>query len=142
LSFYLSSCGTFLFMAQNGRFGLSLRVLAHLASEPGKMHTSAAIAAALKTSPVMVRRIFPALHNAGFIVQRKGPQGGAQLKAAAKSIGFGDIFAAIGGEWPSSGDKATDSVLQRARADAVTAMNDTTIAALIKKMKKSPNDQR
>lgn len=124
-------------MAQNGRFGLGLRILAHLAMAPGSMHTSAEIAAALGTSPVMVRRIFPALHKAGFIIQRKGPQGGAQLKASAKSIGFGDIFAAVGGEWPSTGDKVTDTIQQRARMDAIKAMNDTTISSLTKKLKKS-----
>ncbi len=123
-------------MAQNGRFGLSLRVRAHLALGPGQMHTSAAIAAALKTSPVMVRRVFPALHKAGFIVQRKGPQGGAQLKALPKAIGFGDVFAAVGGAWPTTGDKSADAMLDRSRADAIAAMNDTTIAALTKKMKK------
>jgi DNA-binding IscR family transcriptional regulator len=124
-------------MAQNGRFGLSLRLLAHLALAPGSMHTSAEIAAALHTSPVMVRRIFAPLHKAGFIIQRKGPQGGAQLKANPKSIGFGDIFAAVGGEWPATGDKITDVILQRSRNDAIQAMNDTTIASLTKKLKKS-----
>ena len=123
-------------MAQNGRFALSLRVLAHLALAPESMHTSAEIAAALKTSPVMVRRVFPALHKAGFIFQRKGPQGGAQLKASAKAIGFGDVFAAAGGLWPISGDNVTDAMLQRARADAIEAMNETTIAAVVKKRKK------
>jgi DNA-binding IscR family transcriptional regulator len=123
-------------MAQSGRFGLSLRVLAHLAQASDRMHTSAAIAAALKTSPVMVRRIFPPLHKAGFIVQRKGPQGGAQLKAAPKTIGFGDVFAAVGGAWPSAGEKAADGLLQRTRTDAIFAMNETTIASLIKRMKK------
>jgi DNA-binding IscR family transcriptional regulator len=124
-------------MAQNGRFGLSLRVLAHLALAPGSMHTSAEIAAALGTSAVMVRRVFSPLHKAGFIVQRKGPQGGAQLKAAAKSIGFGAVFAAVGGEWPDTGEKSADLLLQRTRMDAIQAMNETTIAALTKKLKKS-----
>ncbi len=124
-------------MAQNGRFGLSLRVLAHLASAPESMHTSAEIAGALKTSAVMVRRVFPALHKAGFIVQRKGPQGGAKLKTQAKLIGFGDVFSAVGGAWPSAGDKATDAMMDRSRADAVGAMNETTIAALVKRMRKT-----
>jgi len=124
-------------MAQNGRFGLSLRVLAFLALEPKEMHTSAAIAEALKTSAVMVRRVFPALHKAGFIVQRKGPQGGARLLAPAKAIGFGDLFEAVGGAWPSSGDKLADGVMLRSRADAVKAMNETTIADLTRKMKRA-----
>ena len=123
-------------MAQNGRFGLSLRILAHLAQAPGTMQTSATIAEALKTSPVMVRRVFGALHKAGFINQRKGPQGGATLKASPKAIGFGDVFAAVGGAWPGIPDKAAQTLVQRARLDAIAAMNDTTIASLVKKMKK------
>jgi hypothetical protein len=43
-------------MAQSGRFQLSVRVLGVLASEPGAMHTSSAIAETLKESAVMVRR--------------------------------------------------------------------------------------
>ena len=124
-------------MAQNGRFGLSLRVLAHLALGPETMHTSAEIAGALKTSPVMVRRVFPALHKAGFIVQRKGPQGGAKLKMQAKLIGFGDVFSAVGGAWPSAGEKAADAMMDKSRAGAVLAMNETTISALVKRMKKA-----
>jgi len=124
-------------MAQNGRFALSLRVLAHLAASPADMHTSAEIAIALETSPVMVRRVFPALNKAGFIIQRKGPQGGAQLHSTPKSIGFGDVFAATGGDWPSTGERVADLLLSRARTDAIVAMNDTTIASLIKKKKKS-----
>ncbi len=125
-------------MAQNGRFGLSVRVLAFLALAPDRMHTSAAIAGALHTSPVMVRRVFSALHGAGFIMQRKGPQGGAMLKVPAKSIGLGDIFAASNGDWPATGDKNIDAAVKRSREDAVSAMNGTTIASLARKWKKVP----
>jgi DNA-binding IscR family transcriptional regulator len=124
-------------MAQNGRFGLSVRVLVVLALAPETMHTSAAIAETLKTSPVMVRRVFSALHKAGFIVQRKGPQGGAKLKVAAKSIGLGDVFAAASGAWLATGDKAVDAVLKGVRDDAVAAMNETTVGSLTKKLKKA-----
>jgi DNA-binding IscR family transcriptional regulator len=124
-------------MAQNGRFGLSVRVLAFLALAPDTMQTSAAIAESLRTSPVMVRRVFSALSKAGFIVQRKGPQGGAKLRLPAKSIGLGDVFAATAGTWPVIGEKAIDAVLNRIREDAVTAMNETTLATLAKKLKKS-----
>ena len=53
------------------------------------------------------------------------------------TIGFGDIFAAVGGEWPSTGDKVTDAMQLRARADAIVAMNETTVASLIKKLRKA-----
>jgi DNA-binding IscR family transcriptional regulator len=124
-------------MAQNGRFGLSVRVLGFLALEPDTMHTSADIAESLHTSPVMVRRVFSALHKAGFIMQRKGPQGGARLKVASKTIGLGDVFAASVEAWPLTREKAVDTFMKRLRDDAVQAMNETTIATLAKKMKKA-----
>lgn len=124
-------------MAQNQKFGLSVRVLAFLALSPDSMHTSAAIAESLHTNPVMVRRVFAELHTAGFITQRKGPQGGARLKLAAKSIGLGDVYAAVAGTWPLTGEKPVDSMLKRIREDAVAAMNETSVAILAKKIKKA-----
>lgn len=124
-------------MAQNGQFGLSIRVLSLLALAPQTMHTSAAIGESLGTSAVMVRRTFPALSEAGFIIQRKGPQGGAKLKVAAKSIGLGDVYAAVSGDWKLTKEKAVDAVLKRVREDAVAAMNDTSIASVSKKLRRS-----
>ena len=124
-------------MAQNGRFGLSVRLLALLADAPEKLHTSAALAEALGTGPVMVRRLFPALHKAGFIVQHKGPGGGAKLKVAAKAIGLGDVMVASESAWIHTGEKAVDGVLARAHRDAVKAMNETSIASVVKRMKKA-----
>ncbi len=129
-------CGTVLNMAPNARFGLSLRILAHLALAPNTMHTSAAIAESLKTSPVMVRRLFLSLSKAGFLVQRKGPQGGAKLKVHPKSIGLGHVYAAVSTDWPLTGERATDAVVKRVRQNAVAAMNETTVATLAKKLKK------
>src|ERR1700712_168808 len=123
-------------MAQSGRFGLSVRVLGVLAGEPDAMHTSAVIAEAVGSSPVMVRRIFAALHKAGFIEQKKGPAGGARLKHSAKSIGLGDLFVAIEPDWLMSGEKTLDAAIKKARTAAVAAMNDTSIAGVGKKMKK------
>jgi DNA-binding IscR family transcriptional regulator len=123
-------------MAINGRFDLGLRVLVLLAEDPGRMHTSAAIAEALGTSPVMVRRAFLMLHKAGFIAQRKGPHGGARLKLSPKEVGLGDIFAAMSDDWLLVGDKALDPLLKRAQADAVKAMNETTLAQMVKRLKK------
>jgi DNA-binding IscR family transcriptional regulator len=123
-------------MAQNGRFDLSLRVLALLAADPGAMHTSAAIAETLGESAVMVRRTFLQLHDGGFILQRKGPNGGAKLKVAAKEIGIGDVFAATAGEWLGVEDKALGALMKKTAAHAVAAMNETTLAQVVKRLKK------
>ena len=98
------------------------------------MSTSTEIAAALKTSPVMVRRTFSTLSKAGFIAQRKGPAGGAKLKVAAKSIGIGDIYKAAL-PWPSTGEKGIDAVLKRVGEDAIAAMNETSLGSIAKKTK-------
>ena len=120
----------------NGRFDLGLRVLALLAAEPEAMHTSQAIAEELKESAVMVRRVFLQLHEAGFIVQRKGPSGGAKLKVAAKEIGIGDVFAATAGEWLGVEDKALASLMKKTAAAAVEAMNETSLGQVVKRLKK------
>jgi DNA-binding IscR family transcriptional regulator len=123
-------------MAQNGRFGLSLRVLAVLAGEPEKMHSSAAIAEALGESAVMVRRSFLLLHKAGLVVQRKGPNGGAKLKVPAKQIGLGDVFEATAGEWFAVKDKALTGWMKKVRGDAVSAMNEHSLSGVVKRLKK------
>jgi DNA-binding IscR family transcriptional regulator len=126
-------------MAQSGRFGLGLKILTVLASEPGTMHTSAAIAEELTESAVMVRRCFLLLQKSGLIEQRKGPHGGARLKLAAKQIGLGDIYLATEGDWLILGDPAMEGLLKRARTEGLTAMNDTTLAQMLKRMKKKPS---
>lgn len=123
-------------MAQSERFQLSLRVLAVLAEEPGAMKTSAEIADSLKESAVMVRRAFLLLHKGGLIEQRKGPNGGAKLRLAPKQIGLGDIFAATSGDWLTVEDKAVAGLMKKVRQDAVTAMNEHSLAGVVKRMKK------
>src|SRR6202048_1488522 len=131
-----SGCGSFLSMAQSGRVQLRGRVLAVLESEPDAMHTSSAIAEALKESAVMVRRTFLLLHKAGLIVQRKGPHGGAKLKLPAKQIGLGDVFEATAGDWLSLDDKAVNGWMKKVRAGAVAGMNEHSLAGVVKRMKK------
>jgi DNA-binding IscR family transcriptional regulator len=114
-----------------------VRVLTVLASEPDAMHTSAAIAEALKESAVMVRRTFLLLHKAGLIVQKKGPHGGAKLKISPKQIGLGDLFEATAGDWLSLEDQAVATWIKKVRGDAVAAMNEHSLAGIVKRMKKA-----
>lgn len=84
----------------------------------------------------MVRRTFLLLHKAGLIEQRKGPNGGAKLKRSSKQIGLGDVFQATAGEWLSIEDKALVGLLKKVRQDAVKAMNDHSLAGVVKRLKK------
>lgn len=110
--------------------------MALLAEKPDGMMTSAEIADTLNESAVMVRRSFLLLHKAGLIVQRKGPHGGAKLKVTPKQIGLGDVFAATSGDWLSVEDKAVAGLMKKVREDAVEAMNEHSLAGVVKRLKK------
>jgi DNA-binding IscR family transcriptional regulator len=101
------------------------------------MHTSAEIAASLKESAVMVRRCFLLLHKQGMIEQRKGPNGGARLKLAPKQIGLGDVYVATEGDWLSVDDPAISGLMKRVREDGMDAMNETTLAQMLKRVRKA-----
>jgi len=123
-------------VANSERFQLGVRVLAVLAEKPEGMLTSAEIADTLKESAVMVRRSFLLLHKAGLIMQRKGPHGGAKLKIAPKQIGLGDVFAATSGDWLTVEDKSVAGLMKKVREDAVDAMNEHSLAGVVKRLKK------
>jgi DNA-binding IscR family transcriptional regulator len=123
-------------MAQSSRFALSLKILTLLASDPDSRHTSAAIAEQLTESAVMVRRCFLLLHKKGLIDQRKGPNGGARLKLPAKQIGLGDIYLTTEEGWLILDDPALVAPLKRARTEALNTLNETTLAQLLKRLKK------
>jgi DNA-binding IscR family transcriptional regulator len=108
-----------------------------LAAEPDTMQPSAAIAKQLAKSAVMVRRCFLLLHKRGLIEQRKGPNGGAKLKLTAKQIGLGDIYSASEGEWLAHDEPAIAGLLKRVREDGVQAMNETTLAQVLKRIRKN-----
>jgi DNA-binding IscR family transcriptional regulator len=111
--------------------------LAVLASEAEAMHTSSAIAESLQESAVMVRRTFLLLHKAGLIEQKKGPHGGAKLKVPAKQIGLGDVFEATAGDWLTVEDETVSALMKKVRGDAVAAMNEHSLAGVVKRLKKA-----
>lgn len=100
------------------------------------MHTSAEIAGKLTESAVMVRRCFLLLHKKGLIEQRKGPHGGARLKLPPKQIGLGDVYLATESDWLALDEPAISGLLRRAREDGIGAMNETTLAQVLKRIRK------
>ena len=84
----------------------------------------------------MVRRCFLLLHKQGLIEQRKGPHGGARLKLPPKQIGLGDVYVATENDWLTLDDPAMSGLLKRVRSEGVNAMNDTTLAQILKRIRK------
>ncbi len=106
------------------------------------MHTSAEIAEELTESAVMVRRCFLLLHKKGLIEQRKGPHGGAKLKVPAKQIGLGDVYVATEDDWLVLDDPTIAGLLKRVRAEGLLAMNETTLAQMLKRIHKKASSSR
>jgi Rrf2 family protein len=84
-------------MAANTRFATGVHALVLLAAEPDGLQTSEDVAGKLSINPVVVRRVFSLLHQAGLLQSQKGPHGGSKLARSAKTITLADIYKALDG---------------------------------------------
>ena len=83
-------------MRNDSRLSRMLHVLLHMARCDGPM-TSEAIAAMLRTNPVVVRRTMAGLRNAGYVRSDKGHGGGWILACALDRVSLLDVHRAVGG---------------------------------------------
>ena len=131
-------------MAVNTRFATGVHALALLAAEPDVLQTSDDVAGKLSTNPVVIRRVFSLLHQAGLVASQKGPHGGSKLARPAKQITLAQIYSALdGGELFHTADfGGADTGKMRAKlkdvfADADSALRDelakTSLSDLVKK---------
>src|SRR6218665_3693195 len=72
-----------------------LHVLLHMAESP-QPATSEALAAAMQTNPVVLRRLMGGLREAGFVSSAKGHGGGWVLTCPLDRITLRDVHAALG----------------------------------------------
>ncbi|HEY1502559.1 MAG TPA: Rrf2 family transcriptional regulator [Acidobacteriaceae bacterium] len=84
-------------MAANTRFATGVHAMVLLAAEPDGLQTSEDVAGKLSINPVVIRRVFSLLHQAGLLESQKGPHGGSKLARPAKAITLKDIYAALDG---------------------------------------------
>jgi Rrf2 family protein len=83
-------------MRRDSRLSRMLHVLLHMARHEGPM-TSDAIAAMLRTNPVVVRRTMAGLRDAGYVRSEKGHGGGWALACDLDSVSLLDVHRAVGG---------------------------------------------
>lgn len=138
------NCDTLSDMAENLRFSTGIEALVLLATEPEKFHTSQALAKALATNAVVVRRLLSALSRADLVSSEKGPSGGSRLARSPKQITLRDIYRALG-----TGDllhrsqhetaetkelkKTIQGVFRKAEKCLEEELDSTTLNQLIKK---------
>ena len=131
-------------MAVNTRFATGVHALALLASEPDVLQTSDEVAGKLNTNPVVIRRVFSLLHQAGLVDSQKGPHGGSKLAKPAKSITLAEIYGALdGGElFHTAAFEGAETGKMRSRLKSVFAgaeaalrdeLDKTSLADLVKK---------
>ncbi|CAN7158171.1 Rrf2 family transcriptional regulator [Pseudorhodoferax sp. LjRoot39] len=83
-------------MNKDSRLSGVLHALLHMAEMPGPA-TSEALARAMSTNPVVVRRLMAGLREAGFVASAKGHGGGWVLCCPLERITLRDIHEAVGG---------------------------------------------
>ena len=82
-------------MKRDSRLSGVLHVLLHMAERRDPM-TSEALAQAMQTHPVVIRRILGGLRDAGFVRSEKGHGGGWTIQRALGDITMRDIYDAMG----------------------------------------------
>lgn len=81
-------------MKPNSRFSVALHVLLHMAQRHDPM-TSEEMAACAGTNPVVIRRTFAGLREAGIVASTKGHGGGWRLGRALSDISLAQVQDAL-----------------------------------------------
>jgi Rrf2 family protein len=81
-------------MKRDSRLSGVLHVLLHMAERRGPV-TSEALAKAMQTNPVVIRRIMAGLRERGYVCSEKGHGGGWTLARDLSQITLRDIYAAL-----------------------------------------------
>lgn len=82
-------------MKRSGRLSVALHLLLHMAERPDDPIVSERLAAWADTNPVVIRRTFAGLREAGIVASTKGHGGGWRLARAPADISLGDIQQAL-----------------------------------------------
>lgn len=82
-------------MKQSSQLSDVLHVLLHLAQAQTPL-TSESLAAAMRTNPVVLRRLMAGLRDAGLVASGKGHGGGWRVSVALDQVTLRDVHAALG----------------------------------------------
>jgi Rrf2 family protein len=82
-------------MRRDSRLSGVLHVLLHMAEQGGPV-TSEALAKAMDTNPVVIRRTMAGLRNQGYVRSDKGHGGGWTLACDLSKVTLRDIYTALG----------------------------------------------
>lgn len=79
----------------NTRFATIIHILTILAKSPDEWLSSEWISESISINPVMVRKELSVLHKLGWVVSKKGKEGGSMLHVSSCEISMADIYKAV-----------------------------------------------
>jgi len=82
-------------MKRNERLSVALHVLLHMVEHPDAATTSEQMAACVGTNPVVIRRTFAGLREAGIVSSRKGHGGGWRLARPPSAVSLDEVQRAL-----------------------------------------------
>ena len=115
-------------MKRDSRLSGVLHVLLHAAEADGPV-TSDAMAKAMQTNPVVIRRILAGLRDAGFVRSEKGHGGGWTIARPLSEITLRDVYEALGGPTLLAMSNRTEAPGCLVEQAVNAAMNDAFAAA-------------
>lgn len=87
-------CNNYYYMKRDSRLSVALHVLLHMAQRQTSM-TSEEMAACAGTNPVVIRRTFAGLREAGIVASTKGHGGGWSLGRPLSQISLAEVQDAL-----------------------------------------------
>lgn len=123
-------------MKRDSRLSGVLHVLLHMAEQDGQV-TSEALARAMQTNPVVVRRTMAGLREAGFVHSEKGHGGGWTLACDLARVTLRDIYDALGEPTLLAMGNRTDApgcLVEQAVNNALTDAFDAAEALLLARL--------
>lgn len=112
-----------------GGIATAIRALVVLMAAPRGMATSAEVALAIHSHPVVVRRLLGSLRWSGVVESRSGPHGGWAIAKDPVTIRVGDVYRAIAPEG-STNESAIDDLLLAAERAYLERLDKATLADL------------
>ena len=102
-------------MKRNSRLSVALHVLLHMAQRPDAAMTSEEMAACAGTNPVVIRRAFAGLREAGIVSSSKGHGGGWRLARPLSDVTLEQVQRALDERVVAVGtDESPGCVVERA----------------------------
>lgn len=125
-------------MRRDSRLSAALHILLHM-GELGRVVTSDELGPFMKMNPVVVRRTFAGLREAGIVRSEKGHGGGWELARPLDQITLADVYAALG--MPALfnvglRDERPRCLLEQAANRAVTSALDEAEAVILARLKR------